>query len=360
MARRKIAVIPGDGIGPEVISEAVRVIKALKPDLLVETFDLGADRFLRDGTTMPGELMHRFKVGEFDTILLGAVGDPRVPDNRHAVDILMGCRKGLDLYVNMRPIRGLDDRCCRIKNTPAQNINITLFRENTEGEYSDMGGTLRRGTDQHIATEVTVATYFGARRIIDYAFRWALDNGRQRICLATKSNAMPETGGVWRRAFDDVSNKYAGNGLSPSHLFVDAMATKMILEPESFDVIVTSNLFGDILSDLGAGIIGGLGLAPSGNIRPGGIGLFEPVHGSAPDITGRGIANPIGAILSVGMMFSHLGHPELQERIEAAVRACLSEGIVTPDLGGEWKTEQVASSILENLQSNESFRGGVS
>ncbi len=342
---RKIAVIPGDGIGPEVIRPAVDVLKHLQPGFELDMFDLGAERYLKDGTTMPPELMASLKDGVYDAVLLGALGDPRVPGNEPAHDILLGCRFGLDLFVNHRPVRLLVPRYSPLKT--ASGIDMTIFRENTEGEYVGMGGTMRKGLPDEIATELSVATRHGVVRIIEYAFMWAQQNGKRRVCCATKANAQPETGGVWMRAFRDISARYPR--IDARHMYIDAVAAQMVLHPEDFDVIVTSNLFGDIITDLGAAIAGSMGLAASGNINPAGIGLFEPVHGSAPDIAGKGIANPMAAILSVGMMFAHMKLPELAEKVENAVTACLEESIVTQDLSGTYTTVEVGNAVLQKL-----------
>ncbi len=347
MKVKQIAVIPGDGIGPEVVKCGINVLKAVAPDLKFEFFDLCAERYLRDGTTMPPEVMQRFKSGEFDAIYLGALGDPRIKRGVHARDILLGCRFDLDLYVNLRPIVLLDSRHCPLKGKGSEHVNMVVFRENTEDLYVGMGGTMRQGAPEEMATEVCIATRHGAERIIRRAFEWARAHKKKRVCFSTKANAMPETGGVWLRACEDVSGDFPE--IEVTHLYIDVLAMEMVLHPEKFDVIVTSNLFGDIITDLGAALQGGIGLAASGNINPGKIGLFEPVHGSAPDIAGQGTANPLAAILTAGMMLSFLGKPELEVRIQNAVKGCLRDDQVTPDLGGKLTTSDVCTAVLERI-----------
>jgi 3-isopropylmalate dehydrogenase len=346
MEAAKIAVVPGDGIGVEVITEGVRVLSVLAPELELEWFDLGADRYLRDGVTLPDDVFARWR-DEFSAIYLGALGDPRVPSNVHAKDILLGARFRLDLYINFRPIRLLDARRCPLKNRGPEDINMVVFRENTEDLYTGMGGTFKKGTPDEVAQEVAIATRKGVERIIRAAFEYAHKKGEKRVCMADKSNAMRNTGGLWQRVFREVAAEYPA--IDASHLYVDVLAMELVRAPDRFDVIVTSNLFGDIVTDLGAILQGGIGLAGSGNIHPGRVSLFEPVHGSAPDIVGKGIANPLAAILSAGMLLNHLGKPALEARIQQAVQACLLEDLVTPELGGTLSTSEVTDAVLARL-----------
>ena len=346
MSAPRIAVVPGDGIGTEVIEEGVRVLAALAPDLCFETFDLGAARYLRDGATLPDDVFARW-VADFDAIYLGALGDPRVPSNVHAKDILLGSRFRLDLFINKRPIRLLDARRCPLKGKGPEDLDIVVFRENTEDLYTGMGGTFKQGTPDEVAQEVAIATRKGVERIIRAAFEHARLHGRTRVCMSDKSNAMRHTGGLWQRVFREVAAEHPG--IEASHLYVDVLAMELVRAPERFDVIVTSNLFGDIITDLGAILQGGIGLAASGNIHPGKLSLFEPVHGSAPDIAGQGIANPIAAILSAGMMLTHLGRPELETRIQGAVQGALLADAVTRELGGRLTTREAADAVLARL-----------
>src|ERR1051326_8876552 len=276
---KRIAVIPGDGIGPEVLREAVRVLKHLQESKGLELefvdFDWGAEKFLREGVTLPEGALEML-TAEFDAILAGAFGDPRVASNKHAEDILLGMRRGLDLYINLRPVRLLHDRLTPLANRKTSDIDFVVFRENTEGAYCASGGFLKQGT-------------------------------------------------------------------------TDAIALFMVLDPSQYDVIVSNNLFGDILTDLGAAIQGGLGLAASGNIHPGRVSLFEPVHGSAPPLAGKGIANPIGAILTSAMMLEYLGFQTLSDEIEEAVRGAVSANETTRDLGGQLSTEQAGAAIIKRL-----------
>ena len=342
----RIAVVPGDGIGTEVIAEGVRVLKAVAPDLEFEHFDLGAERYLRDGTTLPDDVFNRWR-DEFSAVYLGALGDPRVPSNVHAKDILLGSRFRLDLYINLRPIRLLDPRRSVLKDKGPEQIDMVVFRENTEDLYTGMGGTFKEGTPDEVAQEVCIATRKGVERIIRAAFEYADSRGLNRVCMSDKSNAMRHTGGLWQRVFKQVAREYPG--IEASHLFVDVLAMEMVRAPERFQVIVTSNLFGDIVTDLGAILQGGIGLACSGNIHPGKTGLFEPVHGSAPDIAGKGFANPLAAILTAAMLLEQLGRPEPAARIQSAVKGCLLADQVTPELGGKLSTREVGDVVLDRL-----------
>jgi len=342
----KIAVVPGDGIGAEVLEQGCRVLQALAPDLDLEHFDLGAERYLRDGVTLPDEVFVRWR-DDFDAIYLGALGDPRVPSNVHAKDILLGCRFRLDLYVNFRPIKLLDARYCPLKDKSPDDIDIVVFRENTEDCYTGIGGTFKKDTPDEVAQEVAIATRRGVERIIRAAFEYAVAHGRTKVCMSDKSNAMRNFGGLWQRTFKAVAAEYPQ--IESSHLYVDVLAMELVRCPERFEVIVTSNLFGDIVTDLGAILQGGIGLAGSGNIHPGRVSLFEPVHGSAPDIAGQGMANPLAAILSAGMMLTHLGRPELEGRIQEAVQGCLWADEVTRELGGTLDTHAAGSAVLARL-----------
>lgn len=342
----RIAVVPGDGIGGEVIEQGCRVLQALWPEVVLEHFDLGADRYLRTGETLPDSVFERWKA-EFDAIYLGALGDPRVPSNVHAKDILLGSRFRLDLYINFRPVKLLDPRRCPLKDKGTEHVDMVFFRENTEDLYTGIGGQFKRGTADEIAIEESINTRKGVERIIRAAFSWAAANGRRQVCLVDKSNAMRHGHDLWQRVFKIVAAEYPG--LKTRHLYVDAAAMEMVRAPETLDVLVTPNLFGDVLTDIGAILQGGIGLAASGNIHPGQISLFEPVHGSAPDIAGKGIANPLASILTVGMMCQAMGRPELDTRVVEAVRGCLLADEVTPELGGTLSTAAVGDAVLARL-----------
>jgi 3-isopropylmalate dehydrogenase len=347
---KRIAVIPGDGIGPEVVREAVRVLKHLQEtkglELKFVDFDWGAEKYLRDGVTLPEGALEMLTV-DFDAILAGAFGDPRVASNKHAEDILLGMRRGLDLYINLRPVRLLHDRLTPLANRKTEDIDFVVFRENTEGAYVAAGGFLKHGTADEIALQDEVNTRRGVERIIVAAFEYARANGRKRVTMADKSNVQRFGGDLWQRVFKEVAAGYPE--ITTNHQYVDAMAMYMVLDPSQYDVIVSNNLFGDILTDLGAAIQGGLGLAASGNIHPGKVSLFEPVHGSAPPLAGKGIANPIGSILTSAMMLEYLGFQTLSKEIDAAVRAAISAKETTRDLGGQLSTEEAGTAIIKRL-----------
>ena len=348
---KRIAVIPGDGIGPEVMREAVRVLRHLQEtrglELEFVDFDWGADKFLREGVTLPTGALEML-TEKFDAILAGAFGDPRVPTNKHAEDILLGMRRGLDLYINLRPVRLLDDRLTPLLNRKTSDIDFVVFRENTEGAYCGAGGFLKHGTADEVALQDEVNTRRGVERIIVAAFEYALANERKRVTMADKSNVQRFGGDLWQRVFKEVAAGYPE--ITANHQYVDAMAMYMVLDPAQYDVIVSNNLFGDILTDLGAAIQGGLGLAASGNIHPGKVSLFEPVHGSAPPLAGKGIANPIGSILTSAMMLEYLGFQNLSKEIEEAVRTAISANETTRDLGGQLSTEQAGMAITARLK----------
>ncbi len=341
-AKKRIAVIPGDGIGNEVIPAAIKVLKAAAAaggrEVELTDFDWGADRYLRDGTTLPPDAVQMFH-RDFDAILLGAMGDPRVPSNLHAADILLGLRSKLDLYVNARPCVLFDKRFTPLKNRSEKDINFIVFRENTEGLYVGMGGNFKKGTADEVAIQEDLNTRKGVERIIRHAFEYAKARKLKRVCMSDKSNALTFGHDLWQRVFRQVRLEFGE--IEASHQYIDNLLMQMVRDPSQFDVIVTSNLFGDIASDLGAQIAGGLGLAPSGNIHPGQVSLFEPVHGSAPTIAGKNIANPMGAVLTVGMMFEYLGWKREANAIDAAVREALREGKTPAELGGSMGTREM-------------------
>jgi len=347
----RIAVIPGDGIGVDTTAEAVKAIRAVG-DVFSRPFDLemlpwGADYFLQTGITMPpdGYAMLR---DQFDAIFVGALGDPRVPDNRHARDILLGTRFELDLYVNYRPVKLLDARLCPLKDRTPSDVNFVVFRENTEGLYVSIGGRFKAGTDDEVAIQEEVNTYKGVHRIVKHAFEFAKDNGRGSVCMTDKSNAMAQGHALWQRVFKEVAPQYPG--IVARHLYIDALVLLMVQNPAQFDVIVTNNLFGDIITDLGAALQGGLGVAASGNLHPGKTSMFEPVHGSAPPLAGRNIANPMGAILSAALMLDYLGLKAEALAVEAAVQQAVSSGQGTTDIGGSLGTRETGDYIASHIQ----------
>ncbi len=347
---KRVAVIPGDGIGPEVIRESVRMLECLgeahQADFELVHFDWGAEKFLKEGVALPSGALKMLSE-EFDAILAGAFGDPRVPSNQHAEEILLGMRRGLDLYINLRPVRLLDSRLTPLRGRSTADIDFVVFRENTEGAYCGAGGFLKKGTVDEIATQEELNTRRGVERIIVAAFEYARAQGRKRVTMADKSNVQRFGGDLWQRVFKEVAAQYPE--VEANHQFVDAMAMFMVLDPAQYEVIVSNNLFGDILTDLGAAIQGGLGLAASGNIHPGRVSLFEPVHGSAPPLAGKGIANPIGAILTSAMMLDYFGYARASKAIEDAVRSSIAENETTPDLGGNLSTAQAGEAICRRL-----------
>ena len=353
-AAKRIAVIPGDGIGQEVIPQAVKVIQASGAPVEMVDFDWGADRYLRDGTTVPPEgfaMLGR----EFDAILVGAFGDPRVKTNIHAKEILLGMRFKMDLYANVRPVRLLDAALCPLKGVEPKDVDFVVVRENTEGVYTDAGGVFKQGTPDEIATQEDINTRKGVERIIRYAFEYCRSHAKlnrlphNKVLMCDKSNAMTHAGGLWQRVFKEVSCEYPQ--ITAQHMYVDALCMQMVRDPRQFDVVVTNNMFGDIITDLAAGLQGGLGMAASGNIHPGKTSMFEPVHGSAPLIAGKNFANPFGAILTAALMLRHLAFAKEADTIESAVLEAVRQKKTTQDIGGplgtreagEWVAKQVSS-----------------
>jgi 3-isopropylmalate dehydrogenase len=345
----RVAVLPGDGIGQEVAAEVLKLLVRLKADGLsieFKTYDFSADRYLETGVAMPPGALE--KLTSYDAIFIGAFGDPRVPDGAHACKIILGARQKLDLYVNLRPVRLLDERLTPLKGRSRADVDFVIVRENTEGAYVGAGGFVRKGTPQEVALQETVATRLGVERVLKYAFELARSRRRRRLVMADKHNALTFSSDLWFRTFTELSRVYAD--VEARHLFADNLCYQLVRDPSQFDVIVTDNLIGDLISDLGAGLAGGLGLAPSANLNPEKRpGLFEPVHGSAPDLAGKGVANPMAAFLSASMMLDFLGLPEAASRLESAVEACIHEGLTTPDLGGALTTSAVGKAVLNRL-----------
>jgi 3-isopropylmalate dehydrogenase len=347
----RIAVIPGDGIGKEVTAEAVNVLRRVNDvfgrAIDIETLPWGADYYLETGVTMPPNGYAMLRDG-FDAIFIGALGDPRVPDNRHARDILLGIRFELDLFVNYRPVRLLHDRLCPLKDRTTADVDFVVFRENTEGLYVGIGGRFKAGTDDEVAVQQEMNTYKGVHRIIRHAFEFARASSRRKVCMADKSNAMTDGHALWQRVFKEVAPQYPD--IEARHLYIDALALLLVQNPSHFDVIVTNNLFGDIITDLGAALQGGLGVAASGNLHPGRTSMFEPVHGSAPPLAGRNIANPAGAILSTALMLDYLGLNDEAAAIEAAVKDSVVTGNGTTDIGGTLGTKETGDYIAKAIK----------
>ena len=356
-SKKRIAVLPGDGIGKEVIPQALRVIEASGAAVKFTAFDWGADRYLADKTTVPPDgfaMLGR----DFDAILVGAFGDPRVPSNIHAREILLGMRFKMDLYANVRPVRLLDAALCPLKGVEPKDVDFVVIRENTEGVYGDLGGVFKQGTPDEVAIQEDVNTRKGVERIIRYAFEFcarskkANGSPRRRVLMCDKSNAMTHAGGLWQRVFKEVAAEYPQ--IETTHMYVDALAMQMVRDPRPLDVIVTNNMFGDILTDVAAGLQGGLGMAASGNLHPAcasvrNIGMFEPVHGSAPPIAGKNIANPFGAILTAAMMLGHLGMAAQAEKIEEAVLEAVRQGQMTTDIGGKLGTREAGEWVINRM-----------
>ena len=352
----RIAVIPGDGIGVETTAEAVKVLRTVA-DVYGRPIDLemlpwSAEHFLKTGVTIPADGYAMLR--EFDSIFIGALGDPRVPDNRHARDILLGTRFELDLYVNYRPVKLLDARLCPLKDRTPADVNFVVLRENTEGLYVSVGGRFKAGTEDEVAIQEELNTYKGVHRIIRHAFEFAKATGRRRVCMADKSNAMTQGHALWQRVFRELAPRYPG--IEPRHLYIDALVLLMVQNPAQFDVIVTNNLFGDIITDLGAALQGGLGLAASGNLHPGKTSMFEPVHGSAPPLAGKNIANPMGAILSASLMLDYLGWHHEAAAIDAAVQDAVTHNQGTQEIGGALGTRETGDYIAARIRAAESAR----
>ncbi|HWZ13578.1 MAG TPA: 3-isopropylmalate dehydrogenase [Acidobacteriaceae bacterium] len=353
---RRIAVIPGDGIGKEVIPEAAKVIEAVGAAVDLTPFDWGADRYLADKVTVPPDGF-AILARDFDAILVGAFGDPRVPSNIHAKEILLGMRSRMDLYANVRPVRLMDASLCPLKGIEPKDIDFVVIRENTEGVYGDLGGIFKQGTPDEVAIQEDINTRKGVERIIRYAFEYCANNRkgdgspRRRVLMCDKSNAMTHAGGLWQRVFKEVAAEYPSSKIETQHMYVDALAMQMVHDPRGFDVIVTNNMFGDIITDLAAGLQGGLGMAASGNLHPGKTSMFEPVHGSAPPIAGKNIANPFGAILSAAMMLAHLGMAGEAQKIEAVVLDAVRQKKTTADIGGTLGTREVGEWVAQRVAS---------
>lgn len=355
----QIAVLPGDGIGPDVVKEALKILELLKEldasfQMDFEILEWSSEYYLKHGRIMPENGLEQLKV--FDAILFGAIGDARVPDEVTIWELIMPIRKGFRQYINLRPVKLLPGVPSRFAGGPP--IDFVIVRENAEGEYSNSGGTLYGGTEDEIAVQETIFTRKGTARAARFAFEYAKRNGMNTVTSATKSNAILHSMKLWDRVVKEVAEEYPEIRLDS--YYIDALAAYFVLRPEDFQVVVASNLFGDILSDLGSAVVGGLGLAPSANLNPEGEfpSMFEPVHGSAPDIAGKGIANPIAQIWSAAMMLEHLGREDLAGFIlDAIEEVLLKKEVRTPDLGGTSTTGEMGAAICEALLRR--VKGGV-
>src|SRR6201986_3682290 len=342
----RLAVVGGDGIGPEVTAEALKVLRAATPGASIDetNYDLGARRWHRTGETLPDAVLEEIK--GHDAILLGAVGDPGVPSGVLERGLLLRLRFELDHYVNLRPVRLYPGVTTPLANGRPELVDMVVVREGTEGPYTGAGGVMRKGTPGEIATQESLNTAFGVERVARYAFNRAASRPRQKLTLVHKTNVLTYAGDLWQRTVDRLAKEFAD--VSVDYCHVDAASMFFVSQPERFDVIVTHNLFGDILTDLGAAVAGGIGLAASGNINPEGTApsMFEPVHGSAPDIAGKSKADPTAAILSAAMLCDHLGMTAEAARIEQAVADDLLER------QGAWQartTVEVGDDIAERV-----------
>jgi tartrate dehydrogenase/decarboxylase/D-malate dehydrogenase len=352
MKNYRLALLPGDGIGKEVIPAAVQVLQAAAGGftLSFEPFDWGCEYYLRHGRMIPEDGLEALR--PFDAILLGAIGHPTVPDHISLRELLLRIRFEFDLYINLRPVEILPGLESPLRGKRPEDVNMLFIRENTEGEYAGLGGRFRRGTPEEVAIQQAVFTRKGVERVVRYAFQQAQQRPRKRLASATKSNALQYSMVLWDEVVHAVASEFPDVSVASYH--VDALAARMITHPESLDVVVGSNLFADILTDLGGALQGSLGLAASANINPverRGPPVFEPVHGSAPDIAGRGIANPVAAIWASAMMLEHLGEPAAAARVMSGLKAVIAAGSVrTPDLGGKNTTQEFAAAVAEQIK----------
>jgi tartrate dehydrogenase/decarboxylase/D-malate dehydrogenase len=351
----KIAVIPGDGIGIEVMQEGIKVLNVLEKwnkdiKFTFDWYDWGCEYYLKHGKMMDEGGLERLK--KYDAILLGAVGFPGVPDHISLRDLLLKIRQGFNQYINLRPIKLLREEDCPLKNKGVEDIDMVFVRENTEGEYAGVGGIQREGTEEEVAIQTSVFTRKNTEKVMEYAFKLAKERNKlSKVTSVTKSNALNYSMVFWDRLFKEKAKEH--EEIKTESFHVDATSMYMIQRPETFDVVVASNLFGDILTDLGATLQGGLGFAAGANINPEREypSMFEPVHGSAPEIAGKGLANPIAMIWTVKMMLDFLGHEDLGEKIMDGIEAVLKDREkLTPDLGGKGTTSEIGALICEFIK----------
>lgn len=348
-----IASIPGDGIGKETVPAGRKIIDAAAEAhgglrLEYRDFDWSCEYYAKHGAMMPEDGLEILR--PFDSIFLGAVGFPGVPDHISLWGLLLPIRREFRQYVNLRPIELMPGVRGPLANRAPEDINFLVIRENNEGEYSNMGGTLYSGTDREVVVQNTIFTRYGVERIIRYAFELAVKTGRKRVTSATKSNGINYTMPFWDEVFNEVAQEYPS--LETDQFHIDALCARFVTHPQHFDVVVGSNLFGDILTDLGPAIAGSIGIAPSANINPSNEypSMFEPVHGSAPDIAGQGIANPMGQIWCGAMMLEQLGFPDCGGLVMRALRETLAAGITTADIGGKANTMEVVEAVVDRIK----------
>jgi 3-isopropylmalate dehydrogenase len=345
-----IAVLAGDGIGPEVTREAIKVLAAAGDvhgfKFRTEEMPYGADHFLATGETFPDSALRA--AHDFDAVFLGAIGDPRVETGMLERAIIAGLRFGLDLYVNLRPVRLYDARFCPLKDRGPEDLDFIVVRENTEDAYAGLGGILKKGTAHEVAVQEMIYTRDGVERVIRYAYDLCRKRAKhKRLTLVDKANAI-RAQDIWTRTFAEVGLEY--DDIKQDHAYVDAACMWMVKNPDWFDVIVTTNLFGDIVTDLGAQLVGGMGIAASGNIHPGRVSMFEPIHGSAPKYAGKNTANPLAAICAAGMMLDHLGETAAAVAVEEGVRALLTSGRVKSLSAGTVPTDQLGDMVAAEVR----------
>jgi len=352
MKTYNIGVIAGDGIGPEVINEGLKVLRAVKNgfDVNLVEYPYSGAHYLKTKELVPERVIEEWRT--LDAVYLGAIGHPEVEPGLVERSVIMGLRMGLDLYVNLRPVKLFADHLCPLKDKTPKDVDFVVIRENTEDGYGGMGGVFRKDTTDEVTVAEMIFTRKGTERIIRYAFELARSRSRKKLTMVDKANAI-RAQDLWTRVFAEVGKEYPD--VEQNHLYVDACCMLMVKSPEMFDVIVTTNLFGDILTDLGAMFQGGMGVAASGNLHPGKTSMFEPIHGSAPDIAGKGIANPIGAILSLSMMLDYLGEKKAAERVESAIASLLtSKHISSVDAKSGLTTAQIGDMVVREIADEDS------
>jgi 3-isopropylmalate dehydrogenase len=350
VAEHKIGVIAGDGIGTEVVREGLKVLTAASEVYgfrnKITEYPYGTEHFLKTGVEFPDAALSEMK--QQDAVLLGAIGDPRVEVGRIERAVIMGLRFGLDLYVNLRPIKLYDARFCPLKDKTAEDIDFVVIRENTEDAYAGVGGILKKGSPDEVAVGEMIYTRKGVERVIRYAYELARKrNDQKRLTLVDKANAI-RAQDIWTRAFAEIGKEYPD--IAQDHGYVDATCMWFVTKPEFYDTVVTTNLFGDIITDLGAAITGGMGIAASGNIHPGRVSMFEPIHGSAPKYAGKNVANPLATIAAVAMMLDYVGEPKAAKAVEAAIKSLLTSGKVKSLSAGVHKTTEIGDWAVEELQ----------
>ncbi len=350
MAEYRIAVIGGDGIGPEVVREGVKVLTAASEvfgfRVKLTHYPYGTDHFLRTGEEFPDKAVAEMK--DQDAVLLGAIGDPRVEVGRIERAVIMGLRMGLDLYVNLRPIKLFDARVCPLKDKTPEDVDFVVVRENTEDAYAGVGGILKKGSPDEVAVGEMIYTRRGVERVIRYAYELCRKrNDQKKLTLVDKANAI-RAQDIWTRLFAEVGREYPD--VTQDHGYVDATCMWFVQKPEFYDTIVTTNLFGDIITDLGAAITGGMGIAASGNIHPGRVSMFEPIHGSAPKYAGKNAANPLATVAAVAMLLDYLGEARASKAIEGSIKSLLTSGRVKSLSAGVHKTTEIGDWTVEEVQ----------